>query len=1006
MLRPDCTSESGPPSRSEGQLKLPTQLFEAIEGPRVFAVPPGRDFAVEFVAGLRRRIAGQPPDAMAKVVVFLSTRRVRQGIRNEFAGGSAGFLPRLRLVTDLATDPGFPDIPPPVSPLRRRLELSQAVGKLLEGDRRFGSRTAIYDLADSLADLLDEMHAEGVSPDRIRELDVSEHSEHWARSLEFIDIVERHWGLNSQPDMQARQRLVVERLVESWRSNPPDHPVIVAGSTGSRGATQLLMQAVAGLPQGAVIVPCFDFEMPGQAWASMEDSTTGEDHPQYRLKCLMDNLGLGAGSVAPWNREDGPVNARNRLVSLALRPAPVTDQWMTEGPALGQIREATEGLTLLEAPDPRQESVAIAIRLREAVENGERAALVTPDRELARRVAASLKRWSITPFDSSGEILLHTAPGRFLHAIADMLGNRPDPISLMSLLKNSMTHAGQGRRFHLRMTGILERGLRNREVGTGLTAVLDALHDRFRSKPDENRWFGWLNAALDGISDVSAASLSEFAQLHEELAGQLGRGSQRKEGGISRETVAGREALATFGELKADSDAAGRLDCADYTHLFRSIAARKLVWQEFSAHPLVSVWDTIDARMQSPDLVIAGGLNNGTWPAQPAPDPWLNRDMRREAGLLLPERKTGLHAHDFQQAISAGQVVLSRCTRTTDAPTVPSRWLSRLTGLLSGLGTDGSESLAAMRARGEELLRRVRLMELPKERLEPEGRPEPRPPAEARPRRLSVTAIRTLITNPYEIYAKHVLGLWEQNPLGDGSDSQGRGTVVHTILQRFIAETGNDINECTADRLMEIAEREFNSVDLPVHARRFWHAQLKRISDEYVRQERERRNRALPWLQEERGAHEFPDIGFTLTARADRIDRKGRTFILYDYKTGAIPNASQIARYDKQIPLTAIMIERGGFGGSDVGTVTQSAYIGVGREAQEREVKRKGKEGTDLFAEDWDNLKRMMAAYLDESTAFIARRNPAARDFGQAYHHLARFGEWDDTSGLKEEAKQ
>ena len=220
--------------------------------------------------------------------------------------------------------------------------------------------------------------------------------------------------------------------------------------------------------------------------------------------------------------------------------------------------------------------------------------------------------------------------------------------------------------------------------------------------------------------------------------------------------------------------------------------------------------------------------------------------MRREAGLLLPERKTGLRAHDFQQAISARQVVLSRCTRSADAPTVPSRWLSRLTGLLSGLGTEGTESLMAMRARGEELLRRVRLMELPKEQLEPEGRPAPCPPAEARPRQLSVTAIRTLITNPYEIYAKHVLGLWEQDPLGDGSDSQGRGIIVHRILRRFVAETRDDLNGCTAERLMEIAEREFNSVDLPVHARKFWHAQLRGISDEYVRKERERRNRALP----------------------------------------------------------------------------------------------------------------------------------------------------------------
>ena len=988
------------------------KLFDVSDGPRVFAVPPGKDFAVEFVSGLRDRFSGHPPEAMAKALVFLNTRRVRQGIRNEFADGSPGVLPKLRLVSDLATDPGFPEIPAPVTPLRRRLELSQAVGKLLEGDERFGSRTAVYDLADSLANLLDEMHAEGVDPEKIKQLNVSEHSEHWARSLEFIDIIEQHWGTNARPDEQARQRQVVEKLVESWQSSPPEYPVIVAGSTGSRGGTQLLMQAAANLPQGAVIVPCFDFEMPSEAWDSMEDSTTGEDHPQYRLKCLMDNLNIRSGNVEPWRGGSGLGSARNRLVSLALRPAPVTDQWMSEGPALGNLAEATEGLTLLEAPDPRQEAVAIALRLREAIENSEKAALVTPDRNLARQVNAALKRWGITPFDSSGEPLLHTVPGRLLNGVADMLGRPPDPIALIAILKHPLTFAEHNRNFHLKMTGLLEGAIRNREPGTNPSAAIDKLHGECRSKP-ENEWLDWLNGFLRLTLKLQSASLAEFAKLHEELAEQLWCGSQRDHGRISKSNVAWREALAAFREMKLESGAAGTLNCSDYAHLFKSIFARKLIWQEFSAHPLISIWDTIDARMQSPDVMIAGGLNNGTWPAQPAPDPWLNRDLRMQAGLLLPERITGLRAHDFQQVISAKQVILSRCVRNIDAPTVPSRWLSRLTGLLSGLEVGGNEALSAMKGRGEELLRRVQLMEQPKESLTPERRPEPKPPAEARPRKLSVTAIRTLITNPYEIYAKHVLGLRELNPLSGGGEPQQRGTVIHKILQLFITETGGDIEACTSDRLVEIAKRELNSSGFPQHARSFWQAQLSNIADEFLRLEGERRQRGDPWLQEGNGGYELPGMGFTLTARADRIDRNGNDYFLYDYKTGRIPTPTEIAKYDKQIPLTAIMIEKGGFNGADNGSVRTSAYVGVGREALEKEVRRNDSQ-KDLFAEDWDKLRQMIATYLEESTPFIARRiitthhsSGRARglDFGRAYHHLARFGEWDDTAGLREESK-
>ncbi|HBB82406.1 MAG TPA: hypothetical protein DC031_03815, partial [Sulfitobacter sp.] len=77
-----------------------------------------------------------------------------------------------------------------------------------------------------------------------------------------------------------------------WQDAPPQHPVILAGSTGSRGTTALLMEAVARLPQGAIILPGFDFEMPTAVWNELDQALLAEDHPQYRFRKLMNMLGV------------------------------------------------------------------------------------------------------------------------------------------------------------------------------------------------------------------------------------------------------------------------------------------------------------------------------------------------------------------------------------------------------------------------------------------------------------------------------------------------------------------------------------------------------------------------------------------------------------------------------------------------------------------------------------------------------------------------------------------
>ncbi|MCB1336385.1 MAG: double-strand break repair protein AddB [Maritimibacter sp.] len=968
-------------------------MFEPAPGPRLFALPPGVDYPAAIVAGLRTRMAGRPPEALARVTLYTNTRRMARRLADLFDEGPAALLPRIRLVTDLGRDAAFADLPPAVSPLRRRLELAGLVAQLLDAQPDLAPRAAIYSLADSLAALVDEMQGEGVDPEAIRKLDVSDLSGHWQRSLTFLTVVERFFGEASgePPDVEARQRRVIERLVTGWETAPPRDPVLMVGSTGSRGATQMLMRAVARLPQGAVILPGLDNDMPGHVWAGLEDALAGEDHPQFRFVRLMRALGMTPAPPPMWLDTATPASPRrNALVSLALRPAPVTDQWQREGPEFAGIAEAAARMTLIEAQSPRAEAAAIALVLREAVARGTSAALITPDRVLTRQVTAALDRWRIEPDDSAGRPLPLTPPGRLLRQLADLTGTKLAAPDLLALLKHPLVSTGAANRGdHLRHTRDLE-----------LEALRDhmpypdarALADWAAQKPDRQAWVVWLGPLLDALAAGGTRPLTDHVARTVALAEAFAAGPDASGSGALWDKPAGREAARIVAELTRDAPHGGNFAQADYRDLFAAILARGEVRDPISPHPGVQIWGTLEARVQGVDLVILAGLNDGTWPELPKPDPWMNRQMRHKAGLLLPERRIGLSAHDFQQAIAAPEVVLTRAVRDDESQTVPSRWLNRLTNLMQGMSDQGAAELAAMRARGQVWLDRAEALDAV-DRVPPAPRPSPQPPVDARPKRLSVTRISTLVRDPYAIYARQVLGLTPLQPLDPSPDAPLKGTILHEVMERFVLETPDIEPPATARaRLMSLAAEVLEAKAPWSAARVLWLATLGRVADLFLEGEAERRARAKPAATEVRGELRFDALDFTLSAEADRIDRApdGRLYI-YDYKTGAVPSDKQQRIFDKQLPLEAVMAEAGAFDGLDAARVAEVAYIGLGATPKFARIE----VGPDLIATTRSDLETLIAAYQTRAQGYTAQRMPEKTSFTGDYDHLSRFGEWD-----------
>jgi double-strand break repair protein AddB len=975
-------------------------MFDPSDKPRVFAVPVGCDFSKTFVKGFRDRLNGKAPDELARVEIFVNTQRMARRLRELLAANGALLLPKIRVITDIATHPDLPiTLPEPVSKLRRQLTLAQLVGRLLDADGSIAPQSAKFDLAKSLAAVLDEMQGEGVPVSKLAEIKVEDQSGHWQRSLGFLSILAQHWTVNNPTDPQDRQRAAALAFATKWAVKPPSHPVIAVGSTGSRAETAVFMRAVAALPHGAVVLPGLDRALSQENWDALSSDAVGMDNPQSALAVFCSRAGIALTDINDWSGA-APVNpARNALVSLALRPAPFTDQWLDDGPKLTQdLDTAVTGVSLIEADTPQEEALALALRLRDAAERDQSAVLITPDRTLTRRVTATLERWDILPDDSAGRPLHLTPPGVFLRMIATCMGDRVTPLDLISLLKHPLTDSGADDGSSRRFAREYEKfKLRGGAPFVDFQAIKDWAEKR-DDDPKRRIWADWVARCFAPLETVAKGDLSEFLDVHLEAAEALAAGPAGSETHELWEKETGTIARSAFQKLSQDADAAGTLSVPDYQALFRSVIGAETVREARAAHPKIAIWGTLEARVESADVLILGGLNDTIWPGIESPDPWLNRAMRQQVGLPPPERLIGLSAHDFQQGCGAAELVLSRSVRDGDAPTVASRWVVRILNLLNGLGDPGVDAVKTIVERGQVWIDLSRLLDRPASQVKPAVRPAPMPPADARLDRLSVTQVERLIRDPYAVYAAKILQLKRLDPLGREPDAMIRGIALHSVVERFVKTWPDTLPDDARDALLRVAE-EVLAEEVPWPAmQRIWLARLARIAGWFVEGEAERRTRGAVLTQEVEGQRQIAELGFTLTAKADRIDRDADDgLIIYDYKSGSPPSKDEIKYFKKQLQLEAAIAAVGGFDDVQAGTPVALEYIGLSGKAMSSagEVLDEPTSFQDA-QEVWTELTELMTAYADPTKGFPAR--PRMQKMGYAYEfdHLARKGEWEE----------
>jgi ATP-dependent helicase/nuclease subunit B len=1022
---------------------------------KIWTIPASCAFTDVLAAQLLAEVA-RGELVLEDATILLPNRRAVRSLQEAFLRQSeakALLLPRLMAVGDLDSDElealdlmALPievsttlalaqDIPEAIGTQERRLLLARLI---LAAKKLFShSIEQALAMADELARLLDQCQTEAIDLALLDTLaQETELSEHWQKTLEFLTIIRQVWPAllaeRQLSDPAERRHRLMMLQAQFWAELTPPQPFILAGSTGSIKATRALMKTVLGLPRGRLVLPGLDTSLPADVW---DDISTSPSHPQYGFALLRQEIGFDPASVPELEAARDPrfilcPPERLALVQLAMLPAKAIAApdhgWQARK---GLVPEAWQGVSYLESPDGAQEAANIALALRHALETPERtAALVTPDRGLARRVQAELARFGVLVEESAGTPLKNTALGAFVRLTARLLAEDFAPVELLSVLKHPMARLGYEAGLLRRQVRALEllvlRGPRPAERGfKGLTK---AVTERIRAINEE----GGHLAPLERYIAPAQAALARLAPLGDLIEAQWQSGDQALQARLAchfavlellaalpsdeapallegddiapaasplwqGEEGQAFEALAV--EVTAASAGVGDLSvpAKSYAEVFDALMGDQPIRKAYGTHPRLAIWGTMEARLQKADLMILGGLNEGVWPVPTDTGPWMSRPMRAAIGLPSPERKIGLSAHDFCQAFGARQVMVSRAAKQGTAPSVRSRWLARLDSVLPQGAKLAELAPLEPYAAWSQRLRHP-------EAIAPRARPAALPPVDQRPQSLSVTHIRTWMRNPYDLYAKKILGLSALDPIDADPSPADRGNALHQSLEDFLTRYGVNLPPEAEGWLLahakHCAETKLNA---PLE-RRFWQERLERIIPWFIATQRERLAdiAAIQGETQERWA--LPglrtDLPFVLKARADRVDRlKSGGLTIIDYKTGQVPSLADMRRgLQPQLPLEAVIAQNKGWGSFDAQPVASLEHwrLHGGRGVAELKIVGAA-DGLDLLIEEAEaGLRALVEAFFDPEQAYYSFADIGAAKSYDDYQHLHRMAEW------------
>lgn len=953
-------------------------------------------FTTAFLPALVKGLDEMFGERLEEALILLPSRRAALALREALrpADGSTRLCPRIQPIGEveedaLLLDPQSAlDLPPAIDPIRRRLLLARLVRAVEAASGHTPNVDRSVRLAGDLAHFLDELQTEEIDTTRLDRLVPEELAEHWQRTLSFLKILDSAWpGMladEGRVDPARRRHLLLEARAQSWRDRPPSFPVVVAGVTGTIPAVARLMEVVASLPDGHLVLQGFD-----PASGAIATPT----HPLAPLATLLERIGAAPSMVRPWPCA-GAATARERL---ARRIGEVMPAGGDELPAA-----ATNGLVLETWREPAAAAVSTALHLREAMEQPDRtAALVTTDRNFARRVAIELSRYGIVVDDSAGTPLDQTPPGSLVLLAAHAAVEAFPPASLLALLKHPLAQGGQDQGTFRRMVRALERGvLRGPRPAGGLDGVLAVLRNpgtRWAAPVAPEKlaeWFGGFAQAAAPLAELLSgqepALPADILRHHLHLLRWLATDEEGSDAEFyARE--AGAEIAGFLPRLEMALADEPAMPPSAWPALLAVLMAEIPVRPRRPRHPRIAIRGRFEARLLDADLVVVAGLDEGAWPEDADAGPWLNRAMRQTLGLPPVDAKIGVAGHDLLGQFAAQELVLVRSRRDpAGSPTTPSRFLVRLEAALRGPGLLGQVQAGDARAA---LVERLDASHPATRRID---RPRPQPRRSARPTEIWATEVETLLDDPYLFYVQKILGLRELEPVDAQAGAAERGNAVHDALEAFVREHPELLPLAPLEVLRAQGLAAFARFSHYPQVTALWWPRFLRAAERVIQAELMRRCAGIQVLAERSGSWPvlLGERRIELKAKADRLERlpDGRVAII-DYKTGQIPSFREVVGLRRpQILIQGLIARNGRFGHLAQCEIAELALWSLaGRGAFDTTLV---EDMAEYLNQLEDGIVRLLAWFDDPANPYaaVAKAEVARRQDG--YEHLSRVAEW------------
>lgn len=920
-------------------------------------------------------------------------------------------------------------------------------------------------LARKLASLMDQMDHYEVQAEHIVTL-LNEQAPdlqiHWEMVASFIQVITKAFpdllqNMGYSAPIQ-RQKALFSAFQERLKRRKWDGALIWLGSLGEQPIARKLAATIANHPQGAVVLRGLDHHQSEDVFYNTHGGViSSPSHPQHAMMALLEEAKLHRHdfkTLLPLENQISDEIDLDWLLSLTMIPASYSDIWSDElaymETRLGSADMISRKLKVLEVDSDHALARSIALKLAEFAKKHAaysddktlnntpppRAVLISPDRSLSKRTSIELKRWQIEVDDTAGQTMMKTPAGVFFRLIAQLAGENFAPIPLLALLSHPLMSLSK----HTSDTRNLVRKLeieilRGPKIAIGLeplkAAILEKikkLQNKIQNQSDvhfsqehieknHETYLALLNL-VESLQHIFAPiltlketqtphPLSHWFEAHIQVLQNIE--TLREQDRI----FAYEDGIALLAEIQDIKHAATlvpvELTLNEYPHFIEMLMQDRPVRERRPKHPQIFIMGPLEARLQDFDLVIMAGLNEGIWPRQTMPGPFMSRPMRTQIGLFAPEYEIGLSAHDFCQGFSGKEIWLARSKKVDGSPIVPSRWWQRMMALLPKTHIEAMQQEAIVLNQMAQALDNSQY-------LIPNIRPAPRPPSKLRPRAYWATRVETLAKDPYQIFARYILKLKALDELGQTPNMGDKGSIIHHILSEYYVRHWQKSHKHDVNILIEIGRKAFESLILFPHVYSLWWPRFEKIAHSIILDEH--------GLDKDINAVFSEVVGhldvtlpsgeiITLSARADRIDYlNSGNLQLIDFKTGNAPSSKQILEgHAIQMPLEAYIVQNHGF--------DEALKPALSPLDQERKIENlyhyvlKGQQGEDkveavfdlekLSMEDIKNSIDEIAvrafslidASLEESWAYNGAISYQENiNIMNDYHHLSRIDAW------------